>query len=747
MSSRKFTTIATLFISSAGVRAFGQCLDAWYPGPHFAGVAGYPHAMTVWDRDGSDPTPPWLIVAGQFAVARNISALNIAAWDGARWHSFGEGLFVDDNNPWVGIQALHVHRGELYAGGDFTASGERSVPHVARWDGRDWQPLGAGVNARVQALASFRGDLIAAGEFSQAGSATTNRIARWDGQQWAPLAGGIDGWSVYALAEFAGDLIAAGSFHAAGGMPASAIAAWDGSEWRPLGSGIGDRDGFPWVKTLVEFEGALLAGGEFETAGGVPARNFAEWDGQTWRPVYSSFDWSVETLRVIAGQLVVAGYTTEYQSALQGSVMRLEGGAWNRLGPTSGAYATDLAEFGGRIVACGMGENTPANVCQWVDPFWRTLGSPPDVESELSSFAEYNGDLVAGVSFMRSDASRGPFVRWTGQHWSQLGFAPRADPVTAMTVFRGDLFASGVFTDGDYPSAGLLRFNGSQWLPQFGAPFAWSLCVYHDELIAGSIFVFAWNGERWRQIDPGFDGRVRTLGVFRDELIAAGGFEHVTPDGTVLNHIAAWNGASWRAIGAIDYDVWDVAVHRDRLVAAGDFPRVDDLEVNGIAQWDGATWSRLGADLGGEGPVYDLTLFRDDLIASGAFAHAGGIEVNGIARWDGAAWHPLGEGVTAPRPYYGVAAMIEHDNTLFVSGSFYQLGDEVSAFWGRWGPRMDGDVNLDADVDIADLYWLLARFGTSSDATPQDGDTDADGDIDVQDLASLLANFGTTCDE
>lgn len=57
---------------------------------------------------------------------------------------------------------------------------------------------------------------------------------------------------------------------------------------------------------------------------------------------------------------------------------------------------------------------------------------------------------------------------------------------------------------------------------------------------------------------------------------------------------------------------------------------------------------------------------------------------------------------------------------------------------------LTGDLDLDADVDFADLSQLLCNYGTTSGATRSDGDLDGDGDVDLTDLAELLAHYGDT---
>ena len=53
-----------------------------------------------------------------------------------------------------------------------------------------------------------------------------------------------------------------------------------------------------------------------------------------------------------------------------------------------------------------------------------------------------------------------------------------------------------------------------------------------------------------------------------------------------------------------------------------------------------------------------------------------------------------------------------------------------------------GDLDLDGDVDLADLSQLLAHYGMDEGATYQDGDIDGDEDVDLDDLSALLANYG-----
>ena len=77
---------------------------------------------------------------------------------------------------------------------------------------------------------------------------------------------------VFALTVYDGKLMAGGYFTTAGGVEASQIASWDGSSWSPLGSGMSGG-----VYDLTVYDGKLIVGGEFGFAGGKVSPYLAAW--------------------------------------------------------------------------------------------------------------------------------------------------------------------------------------------------------------------------------------------------------------------------------------------------------------------------------------------------------------------------------------------------------------------------------------------------------------------------------------
>ena len=238
-------------------------------------------ALRVFD-DGSGPA---LYAGGSFgSIGGEPDTSFIARWDGGSWSSVGGGVGSY-------VRALAVYDDgsgpALYASGVLKSAGGIPVSHVAKWDGQEWSDVGGGLSKPANALRLFddgRGPaLYAGGSFTSAGGTSANYIARWDGATWSEVGEGFDD-TVVSLFVFDNGrgpaLYAGGSFAFAGDTSASGIARWDGHQWSALGSGMGGPTEAT-VAAIVSFDDgegpALYVGGEFRTAGGIPADRIARW--------------------------------------------------------------------------------------------------------------------------------------------------------------------------------------------------------------------------------------------------------------------------------------------------------------------------------------------------------------------------------------------------------------------------------------------------------------------------------------
>jgi hypothetical protein len=279
----KGTVFAGGNFTIAGDEVEANYIASWNSG-HWEALGSGGSGMNRWVNALAVDATGNLYAGGEFTLAGDAASYGIARWDGSRWHPLGTGM----DGP---VSTLVVDAADdLIAGGTFTRAGGVVANYIARWDGSRWHPLGSGMStsrfgASIFALAvDASGSLYAGGIFTRAGDVEASGIARWDGVNWHPLGAGLGGEvSPYlnaVVVDEAGHLYVGGQFSTAGDVTAYHIARWDGSHWSPVGTGV--RGGAaPSVQALALDEmGRLYIGGWFTLAGGRPSWNIASWRSQ-----------------------------------------------------------------------------------------------------------------------------------------------------------------------------------------------------------------------------------------------------------------------------------------------------------------------------------------------------------------------------------------------------------------------------------------------------------------------------------
>ena len=354
---------------------------------------GDPAVYSLATYDGA------LVASGYFTTAGGAVVNGIARWDGSAWTPLGTGLEAAQGH------ALAVYEGELVVGGAFTSADGVPAGHIAKWNGISWSSLGSGVNDGVVALTTYNGALIAGGYFGYVGSGIqANGIAEWDGTSWSPLGSGMTGFGgrVYCLCIYNGGLIAGGNFSAAGGVSANYIARWDGTSWSPLGSGMNsDGSTGQGVSTLIVYDGQLIAGGTFTTAGGVPANGIARWDGTSWSALGSGLGYAVTSLATYNTELFAGGLFNE--GAPSAYIARWNGSSWDDSWATGLDYwVYSLAPYHGSLVVGGSftrAGGLPANsVAVWQEGLpERGACCFPSPEWSCQIHTPSNCDLYSGI--------------------------------------------------------------------------------------------------------------------------------------------------------------------------------------------------------------------------------------------------------------------------------------------------------------------------------------------------------------
>jgi hypothetical protein len=359
-----------------------------------------------------------------------------------------------------------------------------------------------GMDQSVNAFAEFDDGagraLYAGGDFTTAGGVSASGIAKWspgDAGQWTAVAGGTTG-SVLALTEFDDGtgpaLYAGGTFYTAGGGPGNRIAKWDPDvpgQWSPLGSGMND-----WVQALTVFDDgngpALYAGGYFTTAGGVPARGIAKWDGAQWAAVGDSTNGQVLALLVFddgtGPALYVGGHFTMAGSVAANSVAKWDGTQWSALssgmdgmypsvydlgvfddGGGPALYAAGYFTFAGGVSARSVGKWNPGTPGHWSALAGGVWGGTDPYICAITVLDDGNGPALyaAGYFTTAGGVPASNIAKWDGTQWSTLGSGLNDVARALFTFDDGDgpaLFVGGRFsTAGGIPSMHVARWGCS----------------------------------------------------------------------------------------------------------------------------------------------------------------------------------------------------------------------------------------------------------------------------------------------
>jgi len=404
----------------------------------------------------------------------------------------------------------------------------------------------------------------------------------------------------------------------------------------------------------------LVVGGGFSAAGYLAVDNLVAWDGFNWHKLPTRLNCGVNALTVYHGQLIAAGAYIDGDECAR-VVERWTGSEWEQIGGQFDRWVLTLAVYNDELIAGGWftesGGTIVNGIARWDGVTWSPLESGVIADfpqwAEVWSLIVFENDLFAGGHFSEAGGQGASNVaRWDGQHWYSTGgidvgsqFSTGA--VTAFSVWDGALFAGADISPPSGPRYGrVLRWDGHLWVPLGDAlGRIHSLAVYHDMLIAGgeqplSGHVSTWDGATWTQLGGDFkQWPPRFLTVFKDEIIAGGGFSEAGD--APARGIARWDGNTWRNLGNLpDYEPYLLGSFKGELVGAGTFAPAIGPIFQGVGRWDGTAWHPMGEPMLGQ--VSAFAEFNGELVVAGEYLFYDKKRRENILRWDGLAWQPLG---------------------------------------------------------------------------------------------------------
>ncbi|MEM1179990.1 MAG: hypothetical protein AAGM22_16735 [Acidobacteriota bacterium] len=678
-----------------GVPASAQC--EWDSAFSSLGPSDRVEAAIVFD-DGHGPA---LYVGGRFETSDDVVTGSLARWNGSAWEAVPgappdiEALVIFDDGtgptlyagvpyppgvfrweapvwqpaelgvagPSTSVKAFAVYDdgsgSALYAGGEFTSAGGEAASNIARWDGVSWSPLGSGTGGPIHALAVHddgRGQRLFAGGLFEfiSGDPATNGLAAWDGASWSAVGAGLNGFvRTFEIFSNGGDspvLIAGGNFGPVGGA-GPFTAAWNGVAWSELGNGPGGE-----VRSLARFtdgnDDVLLA------VTGIGTHSVKRWDGAAWTSLGGDLEGAHPRVIIYDDGLGASPvlYGNFSPGTPSGRVLVWRNDAWRALGNSTGQGINETVralltreESGQEVLYAGgwfseAGGGEAHYIARWDGVSWSSVG--PGLKTSVASLVEFDGDLYAGLDYIFETVDDDTVWRWDGVSWSQVGGA-----------LLGEIKALAVFDDGDGPALYAARF-------------------YQQE---GGLYRL--DGASWTNIAT-FEGNVLHLAVFDDgdgpRLFAGGTFGEV--NGLSVDHIAAWDGTAWSAVGSgLKGIVTALQVFDD-----GDGPAIwagwlGPLSVSpprGASRWDGQQWQRVDAGMPLPSPSA-FTVVGDELFA---FNH------RSLYRWGGEAWQLASAAVDLPvqtLAAYDVDGDGSEPAAIFAGGRFTVAGGKASTHIGR----------------------------------------------------------------
>ncbi len=309
--------------------------------------------------------------------------------------------------------------------------------------GQTWKSLGGGVPYWSYSVGTWNNELYAG---------TTGGIYKWNGQSWTVVGDGLNG-QVSAILEYNGELIAAGQFTMSGTKPLNFIAKWNGTTWKDMAGGMNS-----YVTSLAVYNGKLIAGGYFTKAEGT-AKYIAQWDGSHWTALGSGMGGTqgqVMALTTYGNDLIATGFFTKAGGVNVNYIAKWNGTSWSALGSGLGYIGYALTSYNGKLVAGGLfssaGGVSANDIATWNGTSWSALGTGigGGVYGYVFALTVYGSDLVAaGIFTTAGGLSAANIARWDGYAWSPLagymGSGGTVQGIFGLVNFGGDIVAGGIF--------------------------------------------------------------------------------------------------------------------------------------------------------------------------------------------------------------------------------------------------------------------------------------------------------------
>ena len=289
---------------------------------------------------------------------------------------------------------------------------------------------------------------------------------------WRNVGGGVAGEVNDAVSDGNGNLLVAGSFESAGGVPARNLALWNGSKWSEFGGGASQA-----IRAMaMDPSGRILVSGIFDSIGGKPASGVMHWNVDHWESVGGKFAPAnpFSLASDTSGTIFAGGPFSLAGSRRINGVARLIAGAWDSMG--AGIVNTSQNSFASRLHGASDGSMWVAGqfdsvdrvrsrgVARWSNGAWTPVGG--GVAGDVNTFLADGSGMLMGGNFQStgSGVSASNIARWNGASWEPLGKGLDGSVTALGHAPDGAIIATGSFlVSGDSSVPGLARWDGKEW--------------------------------------------------------------------------------------------------------------------------------------------------------------------------------------------------------------------------------------------------------------------------------------------
>ncbi len=345
---------------------------------------------------------------------------------------------------------------------------------------------------------------------------------------WEAIDPGTNGTVECMITDFNGNLIVGGNFSSAGDIPVSYLALYNTTGiWNALSPGSNG----PILDMAMASDGKLFVAGDFSEIGGIAANNIAFYDGENW----NSLDTGTN------------GPISKITFDKSGSIL----------------YAGGIFSM--------AGETMVNNIARWENESWQGLtDSNTDVtgtnnEIRAIAFDDENNLYIGGNFDMAGGIRANRIAKWDGTNWDSLGDGTSGF-VQAIVLNDGFVYAGGNFVNaGNKTVRRIARFH--------------------------------MQSQTWETLGNGVSGNVNDMAWHNGQLYVTGTFttaSDIDIEHKVVNNVARWNSTlGWQALGTgtnVGIDNRGNALlflkDSDELIIGGNFSRVGAApNVNNIAKW------------------------------------------------------------------------------------------------------------------------------------------------------------------